>query len=1325
VTTTANLLPSSSLVSSSDSFYLSTGSADVIVPANGTSNLLIQAVVISSWAYGNSTSSQLNSNTVSIRILSVGDNAEIYMILKKNSEKDSVDNKMMNRNVTFSKQCSFGQLELVNRTCPNGFNVTLECVGAEEIVYGTCPSGHSALTCASVTGNALDCNMTKATPANITCHCVLRPTLSLTPAPSVAFPASRRRLSSSSELSNLADESGVSHVGAMTVYVGDEFAGTWASATSLNSPADLKKALIVIVAFCVLWFGGLMVVLGSGLKHKAHTQFRKSQVVLEERKKRCANSSKSTKAIQEFLSDYVEEIFPVAFRDTSRIARVYEELKRHHRYFLLLTCSSDGATDKIRVITGVRLLTIQTMLMFLLAVFYDVQAPADDGSCEANVNELSCLQRKSLLQAHETYCQWSTSSKPPVFVAGNYTCSYREPRFSYLTVAYVSVIISIVTAFVNSPIDYLFDFLTAPTADAVKVNAADNLLKRVGRHAAAGARRVSLAAVSAMNNINKATGMTPSVEARNKLARCANYQTIELPESTRIAQAVATATTASVSVRSREILLHRASAKFEKLTSHRSFKSQQRANYNEDSDEDDYRVYQASVGSRDSENDSSEDDHRSANRGGRSPANSVTASTTFSGRKSILARMLGFADKDIGSRFFELSEEVDLQRRYLPANEVETFDSVWGIDPTGEFIKRDQLTWTGFHHTDAAQILRNEIASVQKVAARVSHDLQLATDQHIGVTLLHLFIVDVLGRQTAAARIFESKASEDFTRIRVISRTKKMLACCLIMLLNLIFIVFTVLRAYQRGNSWQRAFVTASVIQILVEVLFNETIEVCWVHLLVPASVKPQVLHVAERMKEAIQQLCSASAMTDGGRDARYFLDAPSYFFVSVGVAKKFPMLLESMLVRAYQSHLPPGLVSQKWSHRVLQRTGSNNNGDIGVFRFCRTATLTATLLTGLQVAAASPFIIQRIFIRVLQPWLLQGLMLSFVYLGHNSLSLSAVVISLALVGGLCVYYTFFSGRSNKRSVSVELSSTDDEPSYTENSSVTDQLPAYTEHLRPIVTCVDGVPDNSGVEVDRDTSTAYLSHELAPLENLTNDVRSNPCDTCNSSRNSGGTSSQSGYEGIIDGNYESKQGDLDFPHYRVLQRSENSEMINYSTYSVSEDEISLTEGRRFGSPHEFAEVVTHDHISLLEPVVEGDRGSTGQSSVGRYCYGYNDLHRSYRSSTGTDSADSEEDLDYVVPNGVAVHTHGDYSEDLQAYAYYPSSDIISSDSHYDIDIGVHDNISISDSTIENDRPSRADSTDRYIHHCEGFGEYSYQPSVSTVASNSSSDSYCS
>ena len=77
---------------------------------------------------------------------------------------------------------------------------------------------------------------------------------------------------------------------------------------------------------------------------------------------------------------------------------------------------------------------------------------------------------------------------------------------------------------------------------------------------------------------------------------------------------------------------------------------------------------------------------------------------------------------------------------------------------------------------DAGDEIVTELKLVEKESKEKVEKLRFATDAHAGLEILHLFILDMLGRDTAVARIFESKASEDFKHSQVVSRKTKAFA---------------------------------------------------------------------------------------------------------------------------------------------------------------------------------------------------------------------------------------------------------------------------------------------------------------------------------------------------------------------------------------------------------------------------------------------------------------------------------------------------------------------------------------------------------------------
>ena len=144
--------------------------------------------------------------------------------------------------------------------------------------------------------------------------------------------------------------------------------------------------------------------------------------------------------------------------------------------------------------------------------------------------------------------------------------------------------------------------------------------------------------------------------------------------------------------------------------------------------------------------------------------------------------------------FEKLKLEIMHQRRLLSNSEVEGYDNEWGLDPTGEFVRRDGglLCFNG--ESNAEKNIRSELAYVDEESKKKIEKLSLADDDHTGLEILHLFVLDLLGRETNAARIFKSKTAEDFKHKHVVTRKAKALAWFGLFVVNLFFVYYSMVR---------------------------------------------------------------------------------------------------------------------------------------------------------------------------------------------------------------------------------------------------------------------------------------------------------------------------------------------------------------------------------------------------------------------------------------------------------------------------------------------------------------------------------------------------
>ncbi|KAJ1431424.1 hypothetical protein B484DRAFT_42826 [Ochromonadaceae sp. CCMP2298] len=600
------------------------------------------------------------------------------------------------------------------------------------------------------------------------------------------------------------------------------------------------------------------------------------------------------------------------------------------------------------------------------ALLYDVQGPSDDGSCYPLVTPDTCLSRTSPFDSSQSYCAWTALDS---------VCSYQDPQFSFKVVVYIAVLVALMVSMLSYPIDVAFDLLTAPEADEARAASQESALLRVGR-------RMSNAAASFVS--------TAAAAVRQRASMIAGSAARHIPSETENAHALAVASMtvlAGASVKqmqqrqlARMRAFHEAGGRYASKHTHDDMDSSDSSDSN-DSDSND---------SDGSESDASHNNVSTQIRG------AETSERTSSGRV-IPSRVSVVLDP----RMAQLSQEVQCQRRMLRAEEKDGFDRQWGLDPVGDFCSGDRALPCFRGEPGAVDIIAAELRFVARETALKVQKLGIATDQHTGLEILHLFIQDLLGRSTPAALIFETKSAEDFKHTRVVTKFSKFLAMLALVLLNAFFASYAVVTGFRKGVSWQRMYLFACVVQIAAEVFVFETMECGWINCVIPSMVSSEVREVGTHIAGVVQTLCSGAA-----QESRFFLHAPDYLFVSTGVAKSFPGLMESILVQAYSSHLP-GELSQKWQVGALARQRRR--------LLMRNTTLLAGLLSTLQYLGTAPFILHRMFIRFLQPFVFSALVLCYLLLTASPILLGGFCALLALLGGYAAYRCWASRQARLR----------------------------------------------------------------------------------------------------------------------------------------------------------------------------------------------------------------------------------------------------------------------------------------------------------------------
>jgi hypothetical protein len=180
-------------------------------------------------------------------------------------------------------------------------------------------------------------------------------------------------------------------------------------------------------------------------------------------------------------------------------------------------------------------------------------------------------------------------------------------------------------------------------------------------------------------------------------------------------------------------------------------------------------------------------------------------------------------------------------------------------------------------------------------------------------------------------------------------------------------------------------------------------------------KVNEALLHSVDNL---FRQLVPHGAEKDkDGLSPPVVLNAPEYLFVSTNVAYAHPDLIESTIVRSFRTHLP-GELARKWHELGSMRrlslylrsvggpsssTSSRGRGG-GLAGWLRLSAAAGLALSLMKHFATAPALVQRMFVRSVQPFIVSSVILIYYIVVASSTSLG---IAAACVASALLYFAY------------------------------------------------------------------------------------------------------------------------------------------------------------------------------------------------------------------------------------------------------------------------------------------------------------------------------
>jgi hypothetical protein len=639
------------------------------------------------------------------------------------------------------------------------------------------------------------------------------------------------------------EESGTVECCAMAEFVVDDFTSTITMSTEWDEDG-LKKTIGVIILFVLLWGNGIAVYLFVS-SESYRDKFKLSlKNKNEELKAKFASSNEDKKA---FVLNYIDEIFPDVFINSTWSWKGFRYvLKSYHRHYKIFTYNELNFRWENAVI-ALELLSSHTLVFFIIAVTWGIQFPEDDGSCVLYDSLQDCQMEKSVFDNDLSKCSWELFET--INGDDNYHCVYAPVKLTIRSMMLIIIVMTFCQEIFLIPLDFFFNHvIRAPLSADVE-----------------GIIRRSEFSGNSKHHIDTA----PPKTIRRTLLK----------------------DSVSLSFKQRKFRFHKFIKNIKRKFIVEGVSTRQLPKHMVDVHNDVTKI----------------------------------VFQEYKDIENVLVKNydVGATDNELkGTRFTypELVANIVIQRRILEKNnmleEVKLFDEKWGWDHlSGDFLKcryeegsKSKLICCCSREPPP---LRDKVRADVEIAARITKQkvkkLSKSLDAHVGLEIIHLFIIDLLGRDTATAKIFKQKTEVDFRHTYVVTPLAKQLAWGCIAVINIFFIYYCMLTAASRDYYFQGTFVTACAIQLFFEIFVFETVEIAWVHYIVPhLAVKDIQLAIAQ-LKKHVDHAFSVKL-----NEIENPLDASEYFFVSARLAKHFPELFESSIVLIY-AHYLPGVVGERW----------------------------------------------------------------------------------------------------------------------------------------------------------------------------------------------------------------------------------------------------------------------------------------------------------------------------------------------------------------------------------------------------------------------------
>lgn len=266
--------------------------------------------------------------------------------------------------------------------------------------------------------------------------------------------------------------------------------------------------------------------------------------------------------------------------------------------------------------------------------------------------------------------------------------------------------------------------------------------------------------------------------------------------------------------------------------------------------------------------------------------------------------------KSDGTEYDKLLYDMSLQLTVsMTKKEKKLFLSEWMIEEGEE----EGASPCSFLSPYVAKAVQSDANNTVRLAESLYSWLQklFVSEAQVGATLLHTFIVDLMGRNTVEARVVAATTANLMAAAN--PRFKRLLAGGSLACINIGLFVGVVVLGGFRSLKWQVSFLVTFILQCILELFIVELLSCVYLYYIVPMFAHHDLRAALDILQQTMKKMHDIEIGIVSNDSKRFdLLDYPAYLFVSRTVAQKYSDMFESTIVQFYTSVLP-GAFSAKW----------------------------------------------------------------------------------------------------------------------------------------------------------------------------------------------------------------------------------------------------------------------------------------------------------------------------------------------------------------------------------------------------------------------------